>query len=74
MHSIENERRSLAAESTLTSFAALRGELGEMGGLGRLAEQNVVDLIADLAHFCEARGIDFEKCLRLARAHYAAER
>lgn len=33
----------------------------------------VTDLLADLRHFCTARGFDFETCNRLAGEHYQIE-
>jgi hypothetical protein len=34
---------------------------------------DITDLLADLMHFCEQKGFDFEKSLRMARTHYSAE-
>jgi len=34
---------------------------------------DITDLLTDLMHFCEQKGIDFATCLRMARTHYAAE-
>ncbi len=36
-------------------------------------EANLTDFLADAMHVCERSGDDFERCLRLARQHYAAE-
>jgi hypothetical protein len=33
----------------------------------------VIDLLADLRHFCKARRIDFDHCNLVAQAHYEAE-
>lgn len=35
---------------------------------------NVVDLLADLLHWCEANGVDFEDTLRISRTHFESER
>lgn len=35
---------------------------------------NVIDLLADLLHWCEMNGVDFEDTLRISRMHFAAER
>lgn len=68
-----NERRSGAAEQALLSFAEDIGETEESGGLGALAEQNISDLLADLAHYCDRRGLKLKKCLAQARLHYVEE-
>jgi hypothetical protein len=36
-------------------------------------EDNVVDLITDIMHFCEREGIDFYKEFSMARMHFEAE-
>lgn len=33
----------------------------------------IIDLITDLMHLCEAEAIDFDECLRLANLHFDAE-
>jgi hypothetical protein len=42
----------------------------EEGGL----VEAFTDLLANLMHFCEAYGIDFEGCLGMARIHFDAEK
>ena len=74
MQPTQNLRRALAAESALATFATLRGETDELGTLGRFTEQNLIDLLTDLAHFCDARNLRMEKCFRTARMHYLEER
>lgn len=37
-------------------------------------ETNIVDLLADLMHLCEARDVSFDDCLDRARRHFADER
>jgi hypothetical protein len=39
-----------------------------------LAESNLIDLLADAMHLCDAQGIDFNKVLATAVLHYDAER
>lgn len=34
---------------------------------------NVVDLLADLLHWCREKGVDFEDTLRVARTHFESE-
>lgn len=74
LQATQNVVRALAAESALGTFAALRGEIDEAGNLGRFTEQNLVDLLTDLAHMCDARNLNMARCLRTARTHYMAER
>jgi hypothetical protein len=42
---------------------------------GRIVESEafVVDLLTDLRHFCDGRGLDFERLDRAAEQHHAAE-
>lgn len=37
------------------------------------AETNVIDLLADLRHYCAFHGVDIDKCLYLAKASYSVE-
>jgi len=37
-------------------------------------ETDVIDLIADLGHLCDARDVDFEAVLRMAKENWEAER
>jgi hypothetical protein len=48
---------------------AVRGYAGEFHDL----EANIKDILCDLRHLCEAKGIDFDKCDRMARDHYQVE-
>ena len=34
----------------------------------------VTDLLANLMHYCDAEGIDFQRCLKSAGIHFEAER
>jgi hypothetical protein len=36
-------------------------------------ESNLIDFLADAIHWCHRFDQDFERCLRLAREHFAAE-
>jgi hypothetical protein len=38
-----------------------------------LRESNLIDLLADAMHWCQAKGEDFDKSLELARTHHVAE-
>lgn len=37
-------------------------------------DSTIVDLIADLLHFCDSKKIDGESVLRIAKSHWEAER
>jgi hypothetical protein len=41
--------------------------------LGPDTEDSVTDILADLQHFCTAKGIDFNNQLRVARDHVSIE-
>ena len=51
---MNNKQRAKAGRATLLWFTVNHGERGE--GLQR---QNLVDLLADLAHYCDAVGAGF---------------
>ena len=40
---------------------------------GDTTDETITDLLADLMHFCDEQGIDFESCSRMATMHYEAE-
>lgn len=42
--------------------------------LRNVDDENVCDLLANLMHYCEAEGFDFDGALNNARVHYQAER
>jgi len=48
---------------------AVKGYAGEFHDL----EANIVDILADIRHLCEAKGMDFERLDRTARSNYEAE-
>lgn len=68
-----NNKRADAAERALITFAEDFGEMDEPGELGPLAEQNLCDLLADLAHYCDRHGLKMERCLFIARGCYTEE-
>ena len=37
-------------------------------------EEHVIDLLADIQHYCDTFGIDFNNCLRIARDHFNTEK
>lgn len=58
-----NERAARAAEK-------VKGYAGEKADD---VEADVVDLLADLRHYCDAVGLDFGRLNRTARHHHEAE-
>jgi hypothetical protein len=68
-----NEKRAAAAERALLSFARHFGETDQEGTLGVFAEQNLVDLLADLAHYCDRSKLDLRKCCVMASGLYLEE-
>jgi hypothetical protein len=55
------------ARAALARAAWTRGEAPHYG------DEAVIDLLADLKHFCVAANIDFATCDRLAEVHFDAE-
>ena len=68
-----NDERAEAARLTLKTFAKTYGELDELAGVGSLTRQNVIDLLANLAHMCDRSDIDLLGCIEIARIHYSEE-
>ena len=68
-----NSRRAQAAEVGLLAFARDFGETDDRDELGALNEQAISDLLANLAHYCDRKGLSFQSCLEVARENYAAE-
>jgi hypothetical protein len=65
--SLLNTRRHATARSALSAASAARGTSPAT------SDEAVIDLLADLRHFCAAGGIDFDNCDRMADAHFATE-
>ena len=70
---ITNRQRSDAAEKALFSFAQSSGELDHDGALGELSEQNITDLLVDLAHYCDRQSLSLQRCFAKAEYHYREE-
>ena len=68
-----NDKRALAAGRALRYFARDFGETDDRGDLAEFAEQNLSDLLADIAHFCDREGLDFLNCLTRAALCYVEE-
>ena len=65
---MSNALRVERAGLMLALYAERFGEVGE-----GLESQNATDLLADLRHFCAARGLSFYDALSMAEVHYEAE-
>jgi hypothetical protein len=61
------------AQRIVTARSALSAAMWARGDNPAIADEAVIDLLADLRHFCIARRIDFEACNRVAGAHFKAE-
>lgn len=64
---MNNAIRIETARAALARAAWVRGETPHYG------DEAVIDLLADLKHFCLAANIDFASCDRLAELHFDAE-
>jgi hypothetical protein len=70
-----NRRRAEAAEHAITAFTSYFGEK-PCEGMTRLQRhdllrQNLMDMLCDIAHFCDRKGIDFGLQLERASGHYS---
>ncbi len=61
------------AQRIATARSALNAAISARGDHPAIADEAVIDLLADLRHFCIARRIDFEACNRVAGAHFEVE-
>jgi hypothetical protein len=65
--SLPHAHRIATARFALSSASQARGDKPA------ICDEAVVDLLADLRHFCAARRIDFDECNRIAETHFNAE-
>jgi len=65
--SLPNARRVATARAALSAAVAARADVPAV------CDEAVIDLLADLRHFCAARRIDYAECDRIASGHYATE-
>ena len=63
-----NDARAEWAGDSLAYFAKKHGEEEE-----GCEAQNLADLLADLAHYCDRNGLSLDGCLTTAQMHYAEE-
>jgi len=68
-----NDKRALAARRALLYFARDFGETDDRGELAELAEQNITDLLVDLAHYCDRENLLLRECILRAGRGYAEE-
>jgi hypothetical protein len=64
---MNNTQRIEAARAALARAAWVRGDVPCYG------DEALIDLLADLRHFCTVTSIDFDACDRLAAMHFAEE-
>lgn len=64
-----NIKRSKRAQAALGKYVRMNDET-----LLEDIETGLVDLLADLRHFCDHAGLDFDKCAGMATGHYMDER
>jgi hypothetical protein len=61
------------AQRIATARAALKSASWARGDNPAVCDEAVIDLLAELRHFCAARRINYESCDRMARCHFEAE-
>lgn len=59
-----NEKRILQAQIALET---------EKDSYRQSEQENVTDMITNLTHFCDCKGVNFASCLLSATIHYDAE-
>ncbi len=64
---LPNARRIATARAALSTAIAVRADMPVISDIA------VIDLLADLRHFCIARHIDFAACDATAQSHFDAE-
>ena len=68
-----NDKRASAAGRALLYFARDFGETDDRGDLAEFGEQNLSDLLVDLAHYCDRENLSLLECFRRAGRCYAEE-
>ncbi len=70
MSDLTNKERAARAEAGLTAYSLTTDSLGDF-----LKDPATVagDFLADLLHWCDGRGFDFEDMVTQARDHHAEE-
>lgn len=68
---LTNATRSHAAYCAIAAYQETKGCNVDKDGSN---EEDVTDLLADLMHYCQKNGADFDICLSMAESHYQEER
>jgi hypothetical protein len=66
-NALPNARRISTARSALSAAMWARGDNPA------ICDEAIIDLLADLRHFCAARRIDFTACNLIAETHFETE-
>jgi hypothetical protein len=61
------------AQRIATARSALSAAMWARGDNPAIPDEAVIDLLADLRHFCAARRIDFAACNAAAETHFETE-
>jgi hypothetical protein len=61
------------AQRIATARSALSAAMWARGDNPAICDEAVIDLLADLRHFCVARRIDFASCNVIAETHFETE-
>lgn len=61
------------AQRIITARHAILAASWARGNNPAICDEAVIDLLADLMHFCAAQRIDFADCARIAALHFEAE-
>lgn len=69
----QNKQRASFAQRALQRFAQIAGERNEDGALHDHDRQNLIDLLANLAHYCDEHAVNMKECLLIAKGHYKEE-
>ena len=69
-----NGKRAKWAEAALHGFLAATGEADHIGTRGYAGEDETADLLTDLLHLCDKKGLDAEKLLGRAKRNWEHER
>lgn len=65
----EIQRRSTLAKTAMDSMRSA----GDYAEADSDDDTIITDLLANLMHYCDAKLVDFEACLRMANGHHDAE-
>jgi len=69
----KNKKRIEAAEKAVKNYAIMKDGFRATLDYKYCREVYLIDLLADLQHWAEAKNVPFESSLRMARGHFRAE-